>query len=186
MKLPGDAVVEGAILRSVSRRTHSWPLSPSLVCGAGTVCGIATGWGGLAGTGGSTACDGGALRWRTGATCGVAALGSGLASTGGWPVCNGSALRWPKFGFCALQSATSCKLIGGKGLLARRGCGVPRTVGTVQSTKRPSPDLAPPCTNPACSQAALISAQARWRGAACTEIAAPRATINVPRMAAQI
>src|SRR5262245_25004033 len=80
---------------SVSRRTHSWPMPPSLVCGAGAVCGIAAGWGGLACTGGSTDCDGGALRWR----CGVAPLGSGLASTGGWPACDGSALRWPKFGF---------------------------------------------------------------------------------------
>jgi len=125
---------------SVSRRTHSWPMPPSLVCGAGAVCGIAAGWGGLACTGGSSACDGGALRWRAGATCGVAPLGSGLASTGGWPACDGGALRWPKFGFCVLQSATSCKLICGKGLLARRGCGVPRMMGTMQSTKRPSPD----------------------------------------------
>jgi len=34
-------------------------------------------------------------------------------------------------------------------------------IGAMQSTKRPSPVLAPPCTNPACSQAALIAAQAR-------------------------
>ncbi len=88
-------------------------------------------------------------------------------------------------GFCALQSATSCRLICGKGLLARRGCGVPRMTGAMQSRKRPSPALALPCTNPACSQAALISAQGPWRGAACTETAAPKPTINVPRMPPQ-
>ena len=151
-------------------------MPPSLVCGAGADCGIAAGWGGL-----SCTCDGGVLRGRVGATCGVAALGSWLASAGGWPACDGSALRWPEFGFWALQSATSCKLICGKGRLARRGCDVPRMMGTMQSTKRPSPDLAPPCTNPASSQAALISVQAGWRGAACTETAAPRPTRSVPR-----
>ena len=35
-------------------------------------------------------------------------------------------------------------------------------------------------------QAALIAAQARWRGAACTETAGPKPTINVPKMTAQI
>jgi hypothetical protein len=120
-----------------------------------------------------------------GAACGGVATGlGGLA--GGTTACDGGALRWPRFGFCALQSATSCRSIFGKGLLARGGCGVCRMIGAMQSTKRPSPVLAPPCTNPACSQAALIAAQARWRGAACTETAAPRPTINVPRMAAQI
>jgi hypothetical protein len=46
------------------------------------------------------------------------------------------------------------------------GCGVCRMIGAMQSTKRPSPVLAPPRTNPACSQSALIAAQAHWRGAA--------------------
>jgi len=69
--------------------------------------------------------------------------------------------------------------------VARRGCGVPRMTGAMQSRKRPSPALALPCTNPACSQAALISAQGPWRGAACTETAAPKPTINVPRMPPQ-
>jgi hypothetical protein len=118
------------------------------------------------------------LRWRDVALARRRHLRgrSPRASTGGWAACDGGALRWPKFGFCALQSATSCRLICGKGLPARRGCGIPRMMGAMQSTKRPSPDLAPPCTNPACSQAALTSAQARWRGAACTETAAPRPT----------
>jgi hypothetical protein len=69
--------------------------------------------------------------------------------------------------------------------VARRGCGVPRMTGAMQSRKRPSPALALPCTNPACSQAALISAQGPWRGAACTKTAAPKPTINVPRMPPQ-
>jgi hypothetical protein len=133
-----------------AHRTHSSPIPPLLVCGAGATCGVAGGWGGLACTGGSTACDGGTLRWRAGATCGVAALGPPLVA------------------------GPLCRLICGKGLPARRGCGIPRMMGAMQSTKRPSPDLAPPCTNPACSQAALTSAQARWRGAACTETAARR------------
>jgi hypothetical protein len=55
-----------------AHRTHSSPIPPLLVCGAGATCGVAGGWGGLACTGGSTACDGGTLRWRAGATCGVA------------------------------------------------------------------------------------------------------------------
>jgi hypothetical protein len=98
----------------------------------------------------------------------------------------GDAVRWPKFGFCALQSSTSFPSTCGNGLLARRGCGVPRMMGAMQSTKRPSPVLAPPCTNPACSQAALISAHARCRGAACTETTAPKPTRNPPRTATQI
>ena len=164
---------------------HSWPMPVLLLCGAGAACGgVATGLGELAG--GSTACDGGALRCCAGGTCGVAALGSGLDCAGGWPTCDGGALRWPKFGFCALQSATSCRSIFGKGLLARGGCRVCRMIGAMQSTKRPSPVLAPPCTNPACSQAALIAAQACWRGAACTETAGPKPTINVPKMTGQI
>jgi hypothetical protein len=68
------------------------------------------------------------------------------------------------FGFCALQSATSCPSICGRGLLDRRGRANLRIIGVIQSTNRPSPVLAPPCTNPACSHAAVISAQARWRG----------------------
>ena len=63
-----------------AHRTHSSPIPPLLVCGAGATCGVAGGWGGLACTGGSTACDGGTLRWRTGATCGVAALGPPLVA----------------------------------------------------------------------------------------------------------
>ena len=89
--------------------------------------------------------------------------GGGFVWAGGSTGCDGGgALRfpWPKFGFCALQSATSCGLICGKGLLARRGCGVPRIIGAMQSTKMPSPVLARPRSNPACLQAALISAHA--------------------------
>jgi hypothetical protein len=118
-----------------AHRTHSSPIPPLLVCGAGATCGVAGGWSGLACTGGSTACDGGTLRWRAGATCGVAALGNGLASTGGRAACDGGALRWPKFGFCTLQSATSCRLICGKGLPARRGCGVPRMMGATLASE---------------------------------------------------
>jgi hypothetical protein len=87
-------------------------------------------------------------------------------------------------GFCALQSATSCRLICGKGLLARRGCGVPRMTGAMQCTKRPSLALARPAQIPP-ARKPLISAQAPWRGAACTETAAPKPTINVPRMPPQ-
>jgi hypothetical protein len=59
-------------------------------------------------------------------------------------------------------------------------------IGAMQSTNKPSPVLAPPRTNPACSQSALIAAQGRWRGAACTEVAGPKARINVPKTTAQI
>src|ERR1700722_11249054 len=100
-----------------------------------------------------------------GVGCGAAAGGSGCAGgaivgAGGATVWAGGALGWPKFGFCALQSATSCGLTVGRDLLARRRCGVPRMIGAMQSTRMPSPALAPPCTNPACRQAALIAAQA--------------------------
>src|SRR5207253_9469103 len=45
-----------------AHRTHSSPIPPLLVCGAGATCGVAGGSGGLACTGGSTACDGGPMR----------------------------------------------------------------------------------------------------------------------------
>jgi hypothetical protein len=168
-----------------AHRTHSSPIAPLLVCGAGATCGVADGWGGLACTGGSTACDGGTLRWRAGATCGVAALGNGLASTEWlgrlrWRRVTLAEVRILRFAICdELQIDLWLRFV------ARRGCGVPRMTGAMQSRKRPSPALALPCTNPACSQAALISAQGPWRGAACTETAAPKPTINVPRMPPQ-
>ena len=140
-------------------KVYSSSIRPSFARGAGIPCrGAEAGGGEIACAGGSSARDGGALCRRAGATCAGSAAGPGLAES---PVSTGEALRWPKFGFCALQAATSCKSISGKGLVALRGWGRPFKMGTMQSTKRPSPVWDPPCTNPACSQAALISAQGR-------------------------
>jgi len=80
-----------------------------------------------------------------------------------------------------LQSATSFGSICVRGLLARGRCGVPRTIGMTQSIKRPLPALASPRTKPACSQDAMISIQAGWRGAACTEPHVIEATTRIPR-----
>ena len=107
--------------------------------------------------------------------------GGGLACIADSPGCGGRATRCPKFGFCILQSATSFGSICGKGLLARGRCGVPRTIGMTQSIKRPLPALASPRTKPACSQDAMISIQAGWRGAACTEPHVIEATTRIPR-----
>jgi hypothetical protein len=122
--------------------------APSLGGGTGAICGVAGGWGGTACIGGSTDSDGGPLRCPAGANCGLAACGSGLTRADGSVACDGSVVRWPKFGFCALQSATSCPSICGRGLLDTRGRTNPRIMGAMQSTNRPSPALAPPCTNP--------------------------------------
>ena len=150
--LDSPECVDPSVLREYSR-VYSSSIRPSFARGAGIP------WGGeIACAGGSFACDGCALRRRAGATCAGSAAGPGLAES---PVGTGEALRWPKFGFCALQAATSCKSISGKGLVALRGWGRPFKMGTIQSAKRPSPVWDPPCTNPACSQAALISAQGR-------------------------
>ena len=108
--------------------------------------------------------DGGQLRCPAGANCGLAACGSGLTRADGSVACDGSVVRWPKFGFCALQSATSCPSICGRGLLNPRGRANPRIMGAMQSTNRPSPALAGFVQGGACSHAAVISAQARWRG----------------------
>jgi hypothetical protein len=145
-----------------------------------------SGWGELACGGGSTDFGGGAARWPAESGCGVAARGSGLTCPDGSMACAGAVARWPKFGFSALHSVTSRPSICGRGLLDRRGRSDARIMGAMQSTKRPSPVLAPPCTNPACSHAALISAQARWRGAACTGTIALKPRTNVPKMAVQI
>ena len=88
--------------------------------GTGAICGVAGGWGGTACIGGSTDSDGGPLRCPR-ANCGLAACGSGLTRADGSVACDGSVVRWPKFGFCALQSATSCPSICGRGLLDPRG-----------------------------------------------------------------
>ena len=173
------------VLKRMINERHSWPMPPSFLCGVGAAWGVPAGCCGRACTGGSIAFDGGALRWRGGASCGVGAPGSGVVCTGGGAACDGAALPWPKLGFCALHSATSCRSICGKGLLVRRGC-VRRMMGAMQSTKSPSPVLAPPCTNPACSHAALISAQGRRGWAACPETAALKLTSNEPRTAALI
>jgi hypothetical protein len=131
---------------------HSSPRPPSLGGGTGAICGVAGGWGGTACIGSSTDSEGGTLRCPAGANCGLAACGSGLTRADGSLACDGSVVRWPKFGFCALQSATSRPSICGRGLLDRRGRANPRIIGVMP---------APPCTNLACSHA---TAQARWRG----------------------
>jgi hypothetical protein len=114
---------------------------------SGAACGgLAAGLAGLAG--GSTACDDGALR------CCGAALGAGSTALVAEPLAMALRYAGRSSDFCALQSATSCGSIFGKGLLARGGCGVCCMIGAMQSTKRPSPVLAPPRTNPACSQSA--------------------------------
>jgi hypothetical protein len=77
------------------------------------------------------------LRWRRVALARRRHL-RGRSPRDGWVACDGGALRWPKFGFCALQSATSCRLICGKGLPARRGCGVhPASRGLACAALRP-------------------------------------------------
>ena len=69
------------------------------------------------------------------------------------------ALPPPKFGCRALQSATSCGPICGNGLLDGRGGAAPCMIGAMQSTSSPEPMLTPPCTKPACRQAAVICPQ---------------------------
>src|SRR5262249_61269341 len=108
--------------------------------------------------------------------------GAGLACIAGSPGCGGRATRCPKFGFCALQSATSFASTCGKGLLARDRSGVARRIGMTQSIKRRSLALASPRTKPACSQDAIISIQAGWRGAACTDPHVIEATRSIPRV----
>ena len=148
---------------------------------SGACGGVSGRCGGLAGNGDLLDWDCGELRWGVGATCGLVALG--LASTVGSGV--RGAIRCPKLGFCTLQSATSRVSTFGKGLLALLGCGPCRMIGAMQCIKSPSPAPAPPTTNPACSQAALIAPQAAWRAAASTEIGALTARINVLSMRAQ-
>jgi hypothetical protein len=110
---------------------------------------------------------------RGGAAGGSAPAGGGASADGSAPA-GGCRLRCPKLGLLALHADTSCRSICGNGLLALGRCGVPCMMGRTQSTCRPSPDLAPPRTNPACWHAVKISAQGPWRGAACSAEAAPR------------
>src|SRR5262249_21427212 len=115
---------------------------------------------------------------RGGAAGGSAPAGGGTFAGGSAPA-GGCQLRCPKLGLLALHADTSCGSICGNGLLALGRCGVPCISGRPQSTCRPSPDLAPPRTNPACWQVAKISAQGPWRGAACSAQAAPSVTAIV-------
>src|SRR5208283_5236332 len=94
---------------------------------------------------------------------GVIATGDGAVVTVAVPA---DPLGCPKLAFCALQAATICGSICGRGLLALCGWAVPCMIGAMQSFQSPLPPLTPPCTKPAFTQAAFICSQGPWAAAA--------------------
>ena len=85
---------------------------------------------------------------------------------GGAPSPEGAPRPCPNLGLLARHAATICGLIRGKGRLPRRRCCMPFMIGSTQSSSSPTPDLAPPRTNPARSHDAVIWAHgwAIWPG----------------------
>src|SRR5258708_17546354 len=73
----------------------------------------------------------------------------------------------PKSGFSARHSATTFESTFGNNLLALRRCGLPCTIGAMQSSISPLPLLAAPCANPAFSHALRICRHAPWPSADC-------------------
>ena len=82
-------------------------------------------------------------------------------------------LACPNLGFFALQVATIWGSTCGNGLVAIRRCGVPFTIGRMQSTTRPVPVLQPLVLNPACTHASMIGEHAPPDFLAAGAIGAP-------------